>query len=203
MLFRSYVVVTIAGAIASVAISMTIPVFVIVVIGFCFGLWWLRVLIAIRKRKKFLAKMKESAAKMRFTVTEIKNPAISFISKKKKCTFSLIRDKEIYDCLIIGNPRYRVPVCFISESKGYYRHRIGLPKHNITLESKFDYSLDGDNKKILIISPTPKHAFVTEGEKEKRLFTADKLWNFVLYESDGFVGAMDRDCLGRYDSNRD
>ena len=198
-----YVVVTVAGAIAAVAVAMTIPVFIITVVLLLYGLWWLRVLFAIRKRMKFLKKMQESAQKMRFEVTEIKNPRLSFISKKRKCTFSLLRGDEIYDCLIIGNPRYRVPVCFTSENKGHYRHRLGFPKHNITLESKFDYSLEGNNKKILIISPTPKHAFVTDGDKEKRLFTADKLWDFVLYESDGFVGALDRDCLGRYDSNRD
>ena len=151
---------------------------------------------------KFLKKMADSAAKTGFTVTEIKNPRLSLLSRKRKCTFSLIRGTTVFDCLIIGYPRYRVPVCFTSETKGYYRHRIGMPKHNITLETKFDYSLPGENKKILIISPTPKDAFIIEGEKEKRLFTADKLWSFVVYESDGFVGAIDRDCLGRYDSNR-
>jgi len=200
MLF--FVAVTVMSAIASAAVAMTIPVFILTIILIICGLWWLSVLIAIRKRTKFLMKMKNSAAKMGFTVTEIKNPRLSFISRKKKCTFSLIRNKEIYDCLIIGNPRYRVPVCFTSKTEGHYRHRIGMPKHNITLESKFDYSLPTENKKILIISPTPKHAFVVEDGKEKRLFTADKLWDFVIYESDGFCGALDRDCLGRYDSNR-
>ena len=198
-----YVIVTVAGTIASVAVAMTIPVFCITVVLVIYGLWWLKVFVAISKRKRFLKKMKDSASKMGYTVTEIKNPRLSFITRKRKCTFSLIRGKEIYDCLIIGNPRYRVPVCFTSETKGYYRHRLGFPKHNITLETKFDYSLPSENKKILIISPTPKHAFVTDGDKEKRLFTADKLWDFVIYESDGFVGALDRDCLGRYDSNRD
>ena len=194
-----YVAATVAGAIAAVAVAVTVPVFILALFALFYGLWWLRVLFAMRKRKKFLERMKNAAAKMRFTVTEIKNPRLSFISKKHKCTFSLIRESEKYDCLIIGNPRYRVPVCFTSEARGYYRHRIGTPKHNITLESKFDYSLESSNKKILIISPTPKHAFVTEGDKEKRLFTADKLWDVVLYESDGFVGALERDCLGRYD----
>lgn len=197
-----YVAVTVWGAIAAAAIAMTIPVFLITLFLAIYGLWWLRVIFAMRKRMKFLGKMKESAEKMRFAVTEIKNPRLSLVSKKLRCSFSLVRENERYDCLVIGNPRYRVPVCFTSESKGHYRHRIGTPKHNITLESKFDYSLNSDNKKILIISPTPKHAFITEGDKEKRLFTADKLWDFVLYESDGFVGALERDCLGRYDSNK-
>ncbi len=199
----AFALVTVASAIAAIAIEMTVPVFILTVILIILALWWLKVLFAIRRRKRFLEKMKDAAAKMKFTVTEIKNAKISLITTKRKCTFSLIREKERYDCLVIGNPRYCVPVCFISESRGYFRHRIGTPKHNITLESKFDYSLDTENKKILIISPTPKHAFIVEDGKEKRLFTADKLWDFVIYESDGFVGALERDCLGRYDSNRD
>lgn len=199
----AFAAVTVASVIAGIALEMTIPVFIFTVILIIFALWWLKVLLAIRKRKKFLEKMKDAAAKMKFTVTEIKNAKSSLITTRRKCTFSLIHEKERYDCLVIGNPRYRVPVCFISESRGYFRHRIGTPKHNITLESKFDYSLDTENKKILIISPTPKHAFIVEDGKEKRLFTADKLWDFVVYEADGFVGALERDCLGRYDSNRD
>ena len=199
----AFAAVTVASAVMAIAIEMTIPVFILSVILIILALWWLKVLFAIRKRKRFLEKMKDAAAKMKFTVTEIKNLRSSLVTAKRKCTFSLIRENERYDCLVIGNPRYRVPVCFISETKGYFRHRIGTPKHNITLETKFDYSLDTQNKKILIISPTPKHAFIVEDGKEKRLFTADKLWNFVIYESDGFVGALERDCLGRYDSGRD
>ena len=194
-----FVLAFVYSVIASVALSMTIPVFILTVVLIFFLLWCLKVCFAIRKRNKFLSKMVESAAKMGFTVTEIKNKSISLVTRRKKCTFSLIRGSEIYDCLVIGHPRYRVPVCFTSATKGHYRHRIGTPKHNITLETKFDYSLDSENKKILIIAPTPKHAFICEDGKEKRLFTADKLWDFVVYESDGFIGSLERDCLGRYD----
>ena len=193
-----FVVWAIIGLIGSIAVSMTIPVFCITVLLILFALWCLKILLAIRKRNKFFNKMKESAAKMGFTVTPIKNTCSSLITRKRKCTFSLIRGKEIYDCLVIGHPRYRVPVCFTSETKGHYRHRIGTPKHNITFETKFDYSLDSQNKKLLIIAPTPKHAYICDGGKEKRLFTADKLWDFVVYESDGFIGSLERDCLGRY-----
>ena len=199
----AYAVVTVFGAVAAVAVAMTVPVFILTVALLILALWLFKVFIAIRRRARFLEKMKDAAAKMRFNVTEIKNMKSSLFTTKRKCTFSLIRENERYDCLIIGHPRYSIPVCFTSEKRGYFRHRIGTPKHNITLESKFDYSLDTENRKILIISPTPKHAFIVEDGKEKRLFTADKLWDFVVYESDGFVGALERDCLGRYDSGRD
>ena len=100
---------------------------------------------------------------------------------------------------MIGNPRYRVPVCFISETDGYFRHRLGTKKHNITLQTKFNYSLEGDGKKILIISPVAKDAFILDGDKERRIFNADRLWDFVTYEPEAFIAALERDCLGRYD----
>ena len=142
--------------------------------------------------------MKTAAEKKGFTVEKAKNPARSLISGRYKCTFSLTRDEEKYDCLVIGNPRYRVPVCFTSSTEGHYRHRIGTPRRNVTFETKFDYSFEGDGKKLLIIAPTPKHAFICEDGKEKRLFTADKLWDAVVYEAEGFIGSLERDCLGRY-----
>ena len=196
----AYIIMFIVGVIVALATAMTVPVFIVAVIALLYGLWWFKVLIAIIKRKKFIERMKDAAAKMRFEVRDLKNVRSSFIFGKRKCTFTLVRKNEKYDCLIIGNPRYRIPVCFVSESRGYYRHRLGTPKHNITLESRFEYSLPGEGRKILIISPTPKHAFICEGDKDRRIFTADKLWDFVVYEADGFVGALERDCLGRYDS---
>ncbi len=196
----AYIVMFAVGIIVAAATAMTVPVFIVAVIALIYGLWWLKVLFAIKRRKKFFERMKDAAAKMKFEVRDIKNIGSSFVFGKRRCTFTLVRKNEKYDCLVIGNPRYRVPVCFISESRGYYRHRLGTKKHNITLESRFEYSIPGDGRKILIISPTPKHAFICDGDKDRRIFTADKLWDFVVYEADGFVGALERDCLGRYDS---
>lgn len=186
------------SVIEATAIAMTVPVFITTVALIIFGLWCLEILLAIKKRKKFFAKVKLSAEKKDFTVKDIKNASRSVISRRYKCTFTLVRKEEKYDCLVIGNPRYGVPVCFTSATKGHYRHRLGTPRRNITLETKFDYSFDGDGKKLLIISPTPKHAFICEDGKEKRLFTADKLWDCVVYEAEGFIGSIERDCLGRH-----
>ena len=193
-----FVALVIWSVIEAAAVAMTVPIFILTVILVILGLWWLRILFAMRKRNKFFKKMKLSAEKKDFSVENIKNSARSIISRRYKCTFTLIRDKERYDCLVIGHPSFRVPVCFTSDGRGYYRHRIGTPKRNITLESKFDYSFDSEGKKLLIISPTPKHAFIYEYGKEKRLFTADKLWDCVVYEAEGFIGAIERDCLGRH-----
>lgn len=186
------------SVIEAAAVAMTVPVFILTIILIIIGLRILSLLRAIRARHKFFNKVKLAAEKKDFVIRNIKNPSRSILSGRYKCTFSLCREDEKYDCLVIGNPKYRVPVCFTSATRGHYRHRIGTPKRNITLETKFDYSFEGEGKKLLIISPTPKHAFICEDGKEKRLFTADKLWDSVVYEAEGFIGSIERDCLGRH-----
>ena len=193
-----FAVLMIWSVIEAAAVAMTVPVFILTIILIIIGLRILRLMLAIRSRHKFFNKVRLAAEKKDFVIKDIKNPSRSIISGRYKCTFSLYREEERYDCLVIGNPKYRVPVCFTSPTRGHYRHRIGTPKRNITLETKFDYSFEGDGKKLLIISPTPKHAFICEDGKEKRLFTADKLWDCVVYEAEGFIGSIERDCLGRH-----
>ena len=198
----AYIAMTIFSLTASLALAMTVPVFILTVILVIITFWYLKVLFAILKRRRFIKKLTEKIRELNYELCDIKNPYASLFSAKTKCHFTIVGKEKRFDCIVIGNPRYRVPVCFTTERDGYFRHRLGTKKHNITLQTKFDYSLPGDNRKILIISPSAKDAFVCEDGKEKRLFNADKLWNCVAYEADAFIAALERDCLGRYDSYR-
>ena len=80
--------------------------------------------------------------------------------------------------------------------------QIGTKRHNVTMQKHFEFFKKGSGVKILIINPTPKYAYIcdTESVNEKRLFNADKLWDYVAYEAEAFIGALDRDCLGKYSS---
>ena len=57
----------------------------------------------------------------------------------------------------------------------------------------------------MIINPTPKYAYLVDVDsgKEKRIYNADLVWNFVAYEAEAFIGALDRDCLGKYSTSSD
>ena len=106
--------------------------------------------------------------------------------------------KETFSCAVLGNVFKNADVCFTSESSGYYRYRIGTNKHNISLHSSFNYSFDNEYKKIVVIAPTPKNVLICDMNKEKRVFNAEKMWNSVAYDKDAFLGAIDRECLGKY-----
>ncbi len=191
-----------------ITLFRTIPLFVgaPLLVGFVVALIFLiilaRYIITIRIRKDFYKKTKDIVRQRGYEISEIENPYISLLSSKKKCVFTIKTKKATFNCVVLGRVRRGIPICFTSESHGFFRHRIGTKKHNITFEKHFEYGISGEGKKILIISPSPKHAFIIDPEatKEKRLYNSDKLWDFVAYEGEAFISALDRESLGKYSS---
>lgn len=187
------------------ALLLSIPILLVATL-IIFLLYTLFLFInAMRQRKKLIKELKTLVREHGLSLSKINNPYISLINSKKKCSFDLIIKNKKYNCLVIGHVFRSVPICFTSETKGLFRYRIGTKRHNISLEKHFEYSLDGDGIKILIISPTPKYAciYIPEKNKDKRIFNADRLWDFVAYETEAFLRATDRDCLGKYSSSSD
>lgn len=193
----------VAGLIVAVAVALTIPGFILAVVGVFAAVWLFRFWRKRRKRKEFFTDLKDMCAMNDYRLSEIENPYRSLIFGKKKCRFTLEYKHYKFNCLVLSTPKYSVPICFDEPDRGYYRYRLGTKRHNITLRRQFDYSLDGDGIKILIINPTPKHALICDEKKERRLFNADKIWDYVIYEAEAFVNSADRQVLGRFDTDRD
>ena len=162
----------------------------------------LKLLFVIKKRKNFINNLKTTVRQHGFTLSEIENPYASLFNLKKQCSFTVTNKKTTYDCVVLGHLLKSVPICFTSDSEGYFRYRLGTKRHNVTMQKHFEFFKKGSGVKILIINPTPKYAYIcdTESDNEKRLFNADKLWDYVAYEAEAFIGALDRDCLGKCSS---
>lgn len=195
----AFVFISLFGTVTAV---ITAPVLLLIIILLIASLFGLKILLVIKRRNNFIKNTATVVRQHGFSLSEIQNPYSSLFSTKKQCIFTVTNKKTTYDCLVLGQVFKSVPICFTSDSEGYYRYRLGTKRHNITLEKHFTFTTDGSGVKILIINPTPKYAYIcdVESDKEKRLFNADKLWNYVVYEAEAFVGALDRDCLGKYSS---
>lgn len=175
------------------------PILILTVVAIIFAFLGIKLLLSMKTRREFFKELATLVRQNSFILSEIKNPYSSLFSRKKMCTFTVETKKGRFDCLVIGNIRRSVPICFTSDTEGYYRYRIGTERHNITMQKHFEYSAPGKNRKIMIINPTPKYAYICDPEckKEKRLYNSDKLWNFVVYEAEAFLGALDRGSLGK------
>ncbi len=199
IVYAAYTLVSVAVVLSKV---LTVPGLIGAVVFIVAFFRLVRFLRARRARKAFFEKLLEVVSSNKYKISEIKNPYKSLVSLKKQCTFTLEYGGKRFNCLVISSPRYKVPICFESESEAFLRYRIGTGRHNITLRRCFSYDFEGEGAKIIIVAPTPKDVLICDGEKERRLFNADRLWDAVIYDADAFVGSADRQCLGRGENYR-
>ena len=122
---------------------------------------------------------------------------------KNGCKFDLTLDGKEFNCLIISSRRRRIPLIFTSPTNAYFEYRLGTREHHISMHRQIDFFLHGKGTKIIIINPSPKHVFVTDGIKMKRLSAADRIWNLTVHDDVSFLGAMERKCLDRYTTSAD
>lgn len=122
---------------------------------------------------------------------------------KNGCKFNLRYEGKEFNCLIIGSRRRGVPLIFTSATNAYFEYRLGTKEHHISMHRHIDFFLHGEGTKILIINPSPKHVFVTDGVKMQRLSSADRIWNHTVHDDVSFLGAMDRKCLDKYSTSNE
>lgn len=197
-----YLIMTTAGVLA---LLFTVPVLALTLAIIIASFILIRFALACKRRRAFFAETRNIVRQHGYEMSQITNPYASLFSRKDLCTFDIKTKQGSFNCLVIGNIKRSVPICFTSENEGYYRHRIGTPKHNITMQKHFEYSAPGDGRKIMIINPTPKFAYICDVEsgKEKRVYNSELVWDFVAYEAEAFIASLDRGSLGKYTSTKD
>ena len=194
----AFAIYTVVMIVVSVAVSLTLPIFILVVVLIALALYWGAFLLRARRRAKFF-RSADDLRLMGYEISDVKNAYRSLLSPKCVCSFIMKRGRDTYSCVLFTSPRYRVPLCFESSRLAYYRRRIGTKAHNITLQTRFEYSFADIDKvrNIVIVDPPVKDVLIQDGDKERRLFNADSLWDMVIYEADAFLGAAERECLGK------
>lgn len=185
-----------------IALVTTLPVLIAIFVAVILLIFAIKILKGVHERRSFFKKLTVLARQRELTVKDIENPYISLLKRSRQCSFLLENKKSTYACTVLGHVR-RAVICFTSSTEGYYRHRIGTKRHNITLQQHFKLTQEGAYTKIIIINPTPKNAYICESgsSKEKRLLNADMLWDSTVYEADAFLRATDNEVLGKYASS--
>ena len=122
---------------------------------------------------------------------------------KRIFKFDLIFGEKEFNCLVIATKRRGVPFIFTSATNAYFEHRLGTREHHISINRQIDFFLHGNGSKIIVINPSPKYVFVTDGLRMRKLSSSDRIWNHTVHDNVSFLGAMDRKCLDKYSANTD
>ena len=180
------------------------------------------ILRALSIRKKLFKRLKAAKQSSGSTVSDMENPYKSLFNPKIQCRFTVNDGKKTYSCRVIGTFWQRAPFFITTERHAYYRHRIGTKEHNITVYSNVEYGFEAEGKKMIILNPVPRKIYAAhdkysepapldEGmlssvlrrtanrkkEAARKIEPGDKVFEYTIFNSTSFVGAVDRGCLDR------
>ena len=152
---------------------------------------------AHRHRRAFLRRLRPICEDAGFEILDLRPERSLRLGLAGGLTFSLRRGESLYSCRLMVVEHRRLPLYFTADGKCHYLLRLGGKKHFVSLARHFEYGFTSEGKRILILTPEPKRAFLSSDGGERRLFTGDRAWSATVFEPDAFLGAVDRNCLDR------
>ncbi len=155
------------------------------------------VLRAILKRKVFITKLKNYCKDNSIQITNINRIYISIFVSCGGANFTIEKDGKKYDCKLISGIFPGTPIIFFHKGNGVKRISVRLLRMELFSKLKeFTFSFEGEGKKILIVVPIPKMIYVSiRGSKPSIADTGEKLGEYTIYNSSGFLSSLDRNCL--------
>lgn len=161
----------------------------IVIISYCIR--------AILKRKEFIEKLKKHCKTNSLYISDIKEPYRSIFIAQAGFDFSIEKNGKKYDCKFIAGVFPGSPIIFSDKGNGIKQNTVRLFRVELFhILTKFDYAYESEGKKILIVSPTPKNIYASIHEASPRpADVGEKIGEYTVYNSTGFLGALDRNCL--------
>ena len=131
-------------------------------------------------------------------MSDIEKPYLSVFFQQKGTSFTLKQDGKEYQCKLIAGVFRSSPIVFTDTGEGIRQDVLRIVRVNLLhVNTRIDYRMEGDGKKILIVLPVPDKIYVsTEGSMPRPADTGEVLGEYTLYTATGFLGVLDRGILG-------
>ncbi len=166
-------------------------------------------------RRKFLKKLKKAAKKNGYKLSKIVHPYLSLFVDYNDKSFSIEANGKKYDCKFLAGISYGDPMHFEDDGKGRIIRHITLryrtlraapfaksgmmwqklPDNLAEFETHFTYNFESDNKKVLIICPTPHSVFATGQGQNRLLDVNDVIYGYTIMTGTAFINALERDAV--------
>ena len=192
-----FLILTFVGIVGALISVMTLIGFILAVVAAVFGIIGLLKLKTYIMKKKFLGAVKELADKRR-EVFEL------FDKEKRESEgydFRLSSGGQIFSVKIITSINRLTPLYFTSEREAFFLYRLGTKEHHTELQKHFEYYFEGEGQRIIVPIKFPKKLFAAEFGATRKLFSGDRIWKYIVFNTSSFLGQQDRECL--YRANQD
>ncbi len=157
---------------------------------------------AFSKRRRFLSELQTLCTRIGAGHSPLHASFRSILHMEEGTVdFTVHHNGRRYDCKLIAGLYYSVPLYLDDSGRGVFRRSIVLFRREVmqwTTEFRFSFEADGEASKLLILVPTPKRVFLTGPfGKPLPIDTGDFSRDYQIFTATGFLGALERDCIGR------
>ena len=198
--------VTVIGLLLSVGSILATVLLILLLI---FGTRYYR---AYKKRRDFIRDLTRICDEKGIPLSPIKYPYRSLFRDKAGENFSITYKGERYDCKLIAAMRHYDPMIFLANNSVVQRKNISFgmragPRFSsertkvvlFSWDVQTDFHFSGEGKKVVIALPVPHTMYaLNPAGATYPLDTGDRVGDYRVYNASGFLGALERDFLGRH-----
>ena len=164
---------------------------------------------AIFKRRRLLRGIRRVCEARHYELSRIRTPYLSLLRVRSGADFSVKMGEVTYDCKLLTN--YSLPLMRFDyegtveltmplKLRGRFS-RFAIPRqHDVGIslvKRKITYEFESDNPKVLVLCPVPAHTLIISPTGGSELDTGAHIGAYRLFNTTGFLGALERNCLDR------
>lgn len=179
--------------------------------GLVFLVFLISIPAALHKRRRLIKRLKRVCAEKGYELSSVRAPYRGLFRFYEGADFRVRIGERTYDCKLIGSKLKSGVMVFDYEGLFEVRFYLRFPRasrvtmggaymHTSSVElfkTVTDYTFESDNKKLLIICPTCAMTAVIDRGGFCPIDTGSAIGEYKIFNSTGFLGALERDCLDR------
>ena len=155
-----------------------------------FTVLWIRYLRTVCMRKAIIDKMRKICKIRGWSFSLRAHPYRSVFVPDEGYHISVTGDGIDLTCRFISSPFKKTPLYLLENGYTVYSKDRVLFKHYIS--EKYFFDADEASKKIIIVCPCNGRIFIKGDDTEKLVDVGDKMMDYRLYNSSGFINGFER-----------
>jgi hypothetical protein len=147
----------------------------------------------IRARQSCIKGVKRIAKNMSFSVSVNGHPYRSVFRPDDGPHVLLKNEKRLIACRFISAPKSKTPLYLYDDGTAIFENDRVIAKHYVS--EKYFFDIDGEAQKIIIVCPCRGRIYLKREEEERLVDIGDRVMEYKIYNSSGFLNAIERDCI--------
>ncbi len=165
---------------------------------------------AFSKRRKLMRGLKKVCRRCGYELRVTGHPYLGLLRYHGHADFSVKVGEKQYDCKLLSSVMPGGKMVFGYDGRVAIHHYIRLfwaaramhmaTMHTFeqsTFHTEMEYAFESNHQKVLIVAPVAAQTFIVSAHGGTPIDTGAHIGDYRMFNTTGFLGALERDCLDR------